>query len=97
MNEEYEKGHAEIWETDWIFYTVQSEADIYNQVPVVEFKVEGVVCKRIPLRFIMNEGMCYDRAISNLSITTLKTLQNDKESGLKKFKIIYKKFISKTN
>lgn len=96
MNE-YDKRYTQIWVTDWIFYTVQSEADIYNGVAIKEFIVTDVVCKKIPTQFVINEGMCYARATKELSITTLKTLQDDNKTGLKKFKIIYKKYISNVN
>lgn len=92
-----ERDDTQIWSTDWIFYTVQTIKEIRDNVPAKEFIVRDVVCKKMPIRFILNEGMCYARAVKDLSITTMNTLQDDKVTGLKKFKIIYKKYISNVN
>lgn len=91
MNDDYSKRDTQIWLTEWTFFNLDGTEFI---APDEDSKV---VCKKIPLRFIINEGLCYGRAIKNLSITTMKTLQDDKKTGLKKFKIKYIKFISKVN
>jgi hypothetical protein len=90
---DYEKNPSQIWKTDWIFYTFSGG----------EFIVPNVVCKRIPVQFILNEGRTYQSMTNvlskhcRLSALFQKELQRDKVTKLLKFKIIYKQFISLTN
>lgn len=83
---------TEIWIARWTFLNDTG----------IELHAHDVVTKRIPVRFLLNEGIAYHRAIRDVfknpnNVTFLKTLKVDKETGLKKFYITYTKFLSCTN
>lgn len=88
---------TEIWQTDWIFYTKLSASDKAKGMKPIEFVVRAVVCKRIPVRFILNEGIAYKRTLKSILPKTLDILEEDRYTGLKKFKIKFIKKIGITN
>ena len=93
----------EIWSTTFVFYIRAKKNKKKEILPEAEYKVEGVICKRIPVQFLLNEGLVYKRAIKNLlkdsdsTVGLMNTLVDDKETGLKKFKIIYDKKMGEVN
>jgi len=80
----------DIYIADFIFYRTSKN----KELPVL---VEKVVCKYMPLKFLINDGMAYKRAIRGFSDTFYKELVKDTSTGLKKFKINYIKKIGETN
>lgn len=87
----------EIYLADWTFYLKQSGKDKLNSVPVRTYIIKDIITKRIPLIFILNEGMSYYRAINQIPDSFLKTLQNDENTKLKKFTITFTKKIGEVN
>lgn len=79
----------EIWISDWVFFYKQNPTEKYNKAPVKTFVIKDVVCKRIPIKFLINE----ERDIQvkkNILPKILATLEDN-------FKIIYTKKIGITN
>lgn len=82
---------VEIYLADFHFYFKKSNE---------KYIVKDVITKRIPTRFILNEGLTYKRAIRGMQEVGSKflaTLQDDKETGLKKFTIHFTKKIGEAN
>lgn len=77
----------DIYSSDWIFYDKAG----------IEVISKDVVVKKIPLEFIIAEQLPYKRAISIFGDKRLKDLQDDKKTGLKKFKIKFKNKIGEVN
>lgn len=88
---------TEIWLADFIFYYKQSAKKKYANTPASTFTVKDVITKRIPVRFVLNEGLSYRRATKGLLIKFLAELENDPTTGLKKFTITYTKKIGDVN
>lgn len=84
---------TEIWLSNWTFYEKVKE----KGMKPTEFVVRDVVCKRIPTRFILNEGLAYNRATKDLMKTFMNILEDDKATGLKKFTIQFTKKIGQVN
>lgn len=84
---EYDKSDTEIWLADFTFYTKDEGERI----------VPNVVCKRIPMIYQLKEGLCYNRATRKFMKHEYNELINNKDTGLKKFTIKYKQFISTVN
>lgn len=82
-----------IYLADVTLYYKQTNSDIKKKKPIREFIVKDVVCKRIPLRFHLNEGDMYKRVVRGMGDKTLSEFQDDPTTGLKKFTITYKKEI----
>lgn len=87
----------EIWLADFVFYYKQSAKEKYTNTPASTFIVKDVVTKKIPTRFIINEGLAYNRAIKGMLIKFLAELENDPTTGLKKITITFTKKIGVTN
>ncbi len=84
----------EIWTADVTFFYKQNAKEKEKKAKVKLFIVKAVIVKRIPLRFLLNEGDFYIRATRDmLAKTMLNELENDKNTGLKKFTITYNKLI----
>lgn len=79
----------EIWTTNWEFYYKQNPTEKYNKKPIKKFVIENIICKRIPLRFLLNEEKDI-QVKKNILPKTLVNLENS-------FKIIYIKKIGETN
>ena len=84
---------TEIYLADWIFYSkivkvIKIEGTNKVQKPA-EIISKDIVTKRIPLEFLLNDKLTYQRAIKTFSITELSNLIDNKKTGLKKFKINY--------
>jgi len=80
----------EIWLADFHFYYKKEGGT---------FIVRDVITKRIPTRFILNEGLAYDRATKDFDSmkTFVGTLQDDPATGRKKFTIKFTKKIGEAN
>lgn len=84
----------QIWSANWTFYKKQTAKEKKDDVPVITFTVENIVTPYIPVRFVINEGDAYKRAIrGNVVASMMGDLENNKETGLKKFTITYVKQI----
>ena len=59
--------------------------------------VENVVCKYMPIKFLINEKTAYKRALRDFSDSFVKELENDKQTGLKRFTVKYLHKIGETN
>ena len=67
---------TEIWIADWVFYYKQTAKQKYDKIPVKKYVLKDVVCKRIPLRFLLNEGK--DKQVKrNIPDKTLSQLENN--------------------
>ncbi len=88
-------ANIEIWSATVIFYL--KNKDKKSQLAPIEIKGPEVITKRIPLKFIINDGLIYKRAIKNYGEKTLLELVVDPDTGNKKFKLIYNKKIGETN
>lgn len=75
----------DIYSANFIFF---SETKKGKKTIVREHLVENIVCKHIPIKFLINEKTAYLRALRSFSDSFLKELIVDKSTGLKKFKII---------
>jgi len=106
---EYDKSDAEIWLCDFVFYynlpqkvivekgTEGARLDKFDKWYInrpIEKIIPDMVCKCIPVKYIIKEMYSYKRAVSELNE---KDFIKDEQTGLLKFKIVYKKFISKIN
>ena len=73
---------SEIWIADWTFYQ--------KEIPII---VKAIVTRKLPLRILMANRMAYDRAVDDMErrmgIKFINALDNDKATGLKKFKLEY--------
>ena len=89
---------TDICSATFTFYSSVTKKVNNKKVEIItERKVENIVCKYIPLRFLINEGVAYKRAIRSFSDSFLKELITDKATGLKRFKVDYLKKIGETN
>lgn len=79
----------EIWIADWVFTYKQTAKEKYAKLPIEKHTVKDVVTKRIPLRFLINEGLDI-RVKKNILPKVLTQLEDE-------FKIIYTKKIGETN
>lgn len=80
---------VEIWIADWEFHYKQNAKEKFAQLPVEKHIVKDVVCKRIPVRFLINDGID-ERVKKGILPKMLSQLEDD-------FKIIYTKKIGETN
>jgi hypothetical protein len=87
----------EIWLADWVFTYKLRAKEMRAGITAPTFTVNDVITKRIPTRFLLNEGESYKRATEDMLKTFYSSLEDDKETGLKKFKIIYTKKIGEVN
>ena len=105
----YDKSLTEIWVVDFIFYylvpekvivekgTQGARLDKYDNYYInrpIEKIVPDMFCKRIPMKYIIKDRYAYSRAISGLKESDFIV---DEETGLLKFKIVYKRFSSYAN
>ncbi len=60
------------------------------------FGIKNIITKRIPIKFILNEGLSYQRAIKHFSKTQFQELENNRLTGFKKFTIQFTKKIGTT-
>lgn len=79
----------EIWIADWVFNYKQTAKEKFAKIPIEKYVVKDVVCKKIPLRFLINEGLDI-RVKKNILPKVLTQLEED-------FKVIYTKKIGETN
>jgi hypothetical protein len=79
----------EIWIADWEFYYKQTAKEKFAKAPIGKHTVKDVVTKRIPLRFLINDGIDM-RVKKSILPKTLIQLENN-------FKVIYVKKIGETN
>ena len=89
--------NIEIWLADFTFYYKQSAKEKFANLPPSTFIVKDIITKRIPVRFVLNEGLSYGRATKGLLIKFLSELENDPATGLKKFTITYTKKIGEVD
>lgn len=87
----------DIYLADWTFYIQVSAKERAEGVQPVKFIARDVITKRIPARFILNDGLTYKQAIRGISKTLYATLENDRSTGLKKFTIQFTKKIGEVN
>jgi hypothetical protein len=87
----------EIWLSDWSFYGKLSPKEKAKNTKPSVHVVKDVIVRRIPTRFILNENLSYRRATNHMMKTFLSTLEEDKETGLKKFTITFTKKIGEVN
>ncbi len=66
-------------------------------ISVATYTVKDVITKRIPTRFILNERLSYRRATKKLGVEFAKDLEDDRNTGLKKFTIVFTKKIGVVN
>ncbi len=99
---EQDKAWTEIWITHWIFFYKRTPKEIYEGIPQTEYlrvnkrnEPLEVVCKRIPVKYLLKEGLAYRRATKNMGDDRL--FEKDKTTGLLKFKIVYVKYIDRIN
>lgn len=78
---------AKIYIADWTFET-KSKTKITSK---------DVVTKKIPVEFIIQEGLSYQRALKPFSESQLREMIEDKKTGLKKFTIKYTKYLGEAN
>ena len=89
---------TEIWTADFTFYYNLSAKEKRKGISAPTFTVKDVITKRIPTRFIINEGESYIRATKDLiNDTFMSSLENDPATGLKKFTIRFTKKIGTVN
>lgn len=88
---------TEIWTADFTFYMKLSAKEKMKGHSHAKFVVSDVITKRIPTRFIINEGLSYNRATDGMLKEFMSRLEDDKETGLKKFTITFIKKIGETN
>ncbi len=88
---------TEIWLADYIFYLKMSAKEKAKGNSATTFVVRDVITRKIPTRFVINEGLSYRRAIKGMLIKFLAELEDSPETGLKKFTIKFTKKIGETN
>lgn len=81
---------TELWIADWIFYHKKNKWDKKEKYIIVR----DVLTKKIPLVHLLNDRLQYNRAIRGLEPKTLESLEDDKNTGKKKFTIEYTKKIT---
>lgn len=89
----------EIWLADWLFYYKQSPKEKAEGIKPSVFLRKDIVTKKIPTRFILNEGLSYERATHDFDDMKkfIAGLQDDPVTGLKKFTIQFTKKIGEVN
>ena len=88
----------EIYLADWVFYfKLNAKEKKMGMTSGPTFVVKDVVTKRIPVRFLINEEESYNRATKDFLKTFTAALEDDPQTGLKKFTICYTKKIGEVN
>lgn len=93
QNSPNDTKNTEIWIADWIFFIKQSVKEQNKKEIQQTYTMKDVVTKRIPPRFLINEGT-YLRTIKKIPLKILERLEGKE---IKKFKIIYNKKIGEVN
>ena len=88
---------AQIYLADWTFYFKLNSLERERGIKQKTYVVKDVVTKKIPLRFILNDMDSYHRATRGMLSTFMHTLQDDRNTGIKKFTIKYTKKIGDSN
>ena len=106
---DYNKSRTEIWIVDFHFYylipekvivpkgTDGAKLDKFDNWYInrqIEKVVPDMFCKKIPMKYIIKDRYTYNRAVSGLKESEFII---DPETGLLKFKIIYKRFSGLVN
>ncbi len=88
----------EIWLANFEFYfKLKAKEKKMGMTVGPTFIVKDVITKRIPVRFILNEGESYRRATKDFLKYFAASLEDDPQTGLKKFTITFKKKIGEVN
>jgi hypothetical protein len=63
----------------------------------LDYISRDVVTKKIPIEFLLEDGVSYQRAIRGFTETQQKDMIDNKTNGKKKVKITFKKFLGYAN
>lgn len=78
---------AKIYIADWTFETKSG----------LKLISKDIVTKKLPIEFIISEGLSYQRALKPFSEKQRQEMIEDRKTGLKKFTIKFIKFIGNSN